>query len=88
MTAVAVETVRRFATTHVSDRWGWRRLTLAQQGRETFATRAEGERALAALSGPQGLRRVLSSTECATLAVSEVECWPGHFDPIRIVEGT
>lgn len=75
-------TAKRFAITHVSDRTSLRRLTFAQQGRDTYETRADGERALAAFVVPGGLDRVLSSTELATLRVSEIECYASG-DPVH-----
>lgn len=73
--------VTRFAITHVG-REGLRRLTFAMQGRNTHATRAEAEQSLA-LHRANGLDRVLTPKEMATLAVRACECYPGHFDPVR-----
>src|SRR3954463_13602822 len=33
---------------------------------------------------PDGLQRVHTAEECASLAVCRCECWPGHHDPVGV----
>lgn len=61
-----------------------RALALPAQGRNTFATREEAERALDAYIGsdfnrPEDIARYFSNAE-----VRPCECWAGHFDPVGI----
>jgi hypothetical protein len=80
----------RYVVTHVAEKGtcaGLRVLTFAAQGRDTYATEEEARAALEAWRGPQGLPRVLSPRELASLDVTAVPCWPGHHDPTRTVFG-
>lgn len=79
-----METVKRFVVTFVSDKDGMRTLAFPCQGKWTFATWAEADETRKLFSGPDGLARVLSPAEVASLEVREAECWRGHFDPCGI----
>lgn len=72
--------VSRFVITHVG-RDGLRRLTFAQQGRHTHASRKEAEDMLAACR-ERGLAYVLTEAELLTARVDAVDCHPDHHDPI------
>jgi len=76
-----LNTVKRFVITHVG-KLGLRRLTFAQQGRNTYGTRREAEIDLEAFRGPDGLPRVLTPDEVRTLDIREVDCYAGHHDPV------
>ena len=84
-------TETRYVITHVHAD-GLRALTFACQGRNTYATQAEAESALAIWRNPDGLPRVLSASEMESLAVRPVECWlpgpnavqPFQGDPVGI----
>ena len=60
-------------------------LSLPGQGRNTYATREDAQRALEIFKGPGGLVRVLGD-RINTLEVLAVECWP-HHDPKKKVFG-
>ena len=72
----------RYAITHVNADNGLRRLTFAQQARDTYETLDTALAALIAFRGPHGLPRVLKPEEVATLRVDAVECYD-HGDPVR-----
>lgn len=74
-------TVKRFVITHVG-KYDLRCLTFAKQGRNTYETRAEAQALLDLYKKPGGLERVLTPAQMATLEVREVDCYPGHFDPV------
>lgn len=81
------ETVTRYVITHIPDNGlmsGIRTLSFAAHGRNTYATMTEAAIALEEYRGPNGLPRVLSPAEVATLAVMPCECWAGHFDPVGV----
>lgn len=77
--------ITRYAITHIA--LGRRRLTFAQQGRDTFDTREEAEALLKDYC--EGLTLVLSPKELATLRVCAVECY-ANGDPVRyyVEDGT
>lgn len=70
----------RYAITHVGKE-GLRRLTFAQQRRNTYDTRELAEAALTEFRGPNGLCRVLTRAEMESLQVREVACYD-HGDPV------
>lgn len=72
----------RYVITHVADS-GLRVLTLPGQGRYTFATREEAEERMRLLA-PSLCEKVLGD-RADTLQVVGVPCYPGHFDPKRMV---
>lgn len=77
-------TVQRWVITHVHARHaaaGLRSLTFACQGRWTYDSKEVAERELELWKGSQGLPRVLTAAELATLEVRECECWAGGHDP-------
>lgn len=76
--------VMQWALTHVEHKTGLRRLTLSCTGRDTYTTRAAAQADLDALSGPEGLVKVLLPEELRTLEVREVPCWPGSLDPVGV----
>lgn len=61
----------------------------AAQGRFTYATEAEAQSHLDAVTrnnSRAALVQICGSEAAAdSLAVRAVECWPGHFDPKRTV---
>lgn len=70
-----------YVITHVNGD-GMRRLTFGMQGRWTYDTREVAEKAQEAWKDPQGLPRILSPRQLATLRVDAVECYD-HGDPVR-----
>ena len=72
--------VFRWVITHVN-KFGLRVLTFAQQGRETYTTKDEAEKALVLLK--PSLRAKVLGEYANTLRVKRVECWPEHYDPKR-----
>jgi hypothetical protein len=73
----------RFAITHLHKN-GLRGLTLANQGRNHYDTRAEALAALAAFMNPEhGLDKVLDAAEYSTLRVDPIECYD-HGDAVGI----
>jgi len=80
---ITTDSVIRYVITHVSDKDQLRTLTQSCQGRDTYPTREEAER-LMGLYVANGLDKVLSCAELATLEVRPCECWPNHFDPMGI----
>lgn len=78
--------VTRYVVTHVNHH-GMRTLTLACQGRHTYATRAEAEEWLGSFLANNSLERlaeVYGAQALGTFAVRPCECWAGHFDPCGI----
>ena len=75
--------VRRFVVTHKPDD-GMRQLTFPQQGRYTDGTLGEAMARLEQFRTPEGLERVLSADELATLEIRPVLCYPGHNDPAQL----
>lgn len=73
-------TVTRYAITHVG-RLGLRQLTLANQGRNHYRTRADAERAMRLLE--PDLRAKVLGDDADTLEVRPVECYE-HGDAIGI----
>lgn len=64
---------------------GVRTLVQAAQGRYTYATPAECQAwidAIKASNDPEWLRQPFGRP--AEWEVRPVDCWPGHFDPVRI----
>lgn len=77
------DSVIRYVITHVG-KDGLRTLSLGAQGRYTYPTEEAAKDGLKLWAGPQGLPRVLTPDQVATLEVRACECWPGHFDPCGI----
>lgn len=73
--------VTRYVITHV-DRNGMRTLAHPMQGRYTYATEAEATAALEAMLDNNSLD-TLRAHFGLPLEVRAVECYPGHFDPVR-----
>jgi hypothetical protein len=82
---VTYETVMRYAITNIG-KDGLRVLTFANQGRNHYDTREAAQASLDLFKGPQGLPRVLTPEQVASLQVTEVECY-GHGDSTRTVFG-
>ncbi len=82
---ITYETRMRFAITH-ANKDNLRVLTFANQGRNHYDTREAAEASLAAFRGPQGLPRVLTPEQVASLEAIEVECY-GHGDALGTVFG-
>lgn len=77
--------VMRYVITNIDKKGELRVLTLSGQGTDTFGTKLEAETRMRILE-PQ-LRAKVLGDRADTLEVTEVECWPGHFDPKRTVWG-
>jgi hypothetical protein len=75
------ETTSRYVITHINESDGLRRLTLAQQGRETYVSRDQANHMLRTFLA-SGLPRVLTPGEMSTLEVRAVACYEGHHDPV------
>lgn len=79
------ETVIRYVVTHKPEKEGEPRvLSFAAQGRYTYATRGEAEKVRDVFLRPEGLPRVLTPAEVASVEVRSCECWAGHYDPVGI----
>lgn len=77
------EKVMRFVITNMDSKRELRILTLPAQGRHTFATRYAAEEHLKKME--PSLREKVLGDRADTLEVTEVECWPKHFDPKQTV---
>jgi len=75
--------VTRFVVTHL-DRNGYRTFAHHRQGRDTYETRAEAEKWIEAAHNWNGLE-TLARFYGLPLEVRACECYPGHFDPQRII---
>lgn len=69
------QTVVRYALTYQPDKDVLRTLAL---GGRTYDTRELAEEALILWSGPEGLPRVFSPAEVASLQVRPCQCWRHH----------
>lgn len=79
-----MESVTRYVATYV-DAAGQRRLVGPAQGRNTFATAAEAQSWLDAVTrnnAPGTIRQVWGDNP--RFEVRPCPCWPGHFDPQTI----
>jgi hypothetical protein len=74
----------RYVITHVKN--GLRVLTNANQGRYHFDTREAAQAWLDLFKGDQGLPRVLTPEQVASLRVTETECYD-HGDAVRSIFG-
>ncbi len=73
--------VTRYVATYVN-RDGMRTLMRAAQGRDTFATAADAQAwidAVTANNSADTIRQVWGANP--HFAVRPCDCWPGHFDP-------
>lgn len=77
-----METIIRYAITHVNDLDSLRRITFALQAQNLCDTQEEAQAQLEYFLGPEGLVRVLSKSEMSTLRVDPVLCYT-HGDPIQ-----
>lgn len=79
-----VPTVQRFVVTYRA-RDGARTLIGPQQGRHTYATRAEAASMLRAIELNTSAGTLLSVYgPDPRFEVRPCDCWPGHFDPVGI----
>lgn len=72
----------RYAITHIG-KDGLRTLSLRNQGRHHYDTRSAAEKALEVFRGPNGLIKVLTPEQVATLEVRAVQCYD-HGDAVGI----
>jgi hypothetical protein len=77
--------ITRYVATYINAR-GERTLMCAAQGRNTYATAAEAQAWLDAVTtnnSPDTLRQIWGNNP--RFRVRAVECWPGHHDPQRTI---
>lgn len=80
------ETVTRYMVSLIN-RDGARVIMGPAQGRCTYATPEEAQaylEAVTANNSTDNLAQVFGKQSLGTFAVSPVECWAGHFDPVGI----
>lgn len=78
-----MKTVKRWVITHRSKLTGMITLAQGAQGRYTYETKQEAEDMIKSIMS-NNVEATIKSVYGLPLVAREVDCWAGHFDPVRI----